>query len=132
MNDDCDFIEPSKTTVTFDGTSFEITALRIGQIPAFTKAAKPLIDRLNVMALTTDPATLAGLIADHGDALIEAVAIAARAPREKVEQAMPDEFLTAVLTVLKVNKDFFIQRLTPAITQLVQTIGAGPTQSKPL
>lgn len=61
-----------------------------------------------------DPDWLA-LLTEHGDAILDALAIAARRPREWVEALSLDNAVQLATALFEVNVDFFVQRVVPAI-----------------
>lgn len=134
--DDLDVLEPTEVKVVAGGRTFTVRPLTVGQLPAFARALRPVLPALQ-RALggngAVDPAAIADLIADHGDALIDAVAIAAGAKRKDVEALDPLAFIELATPVIRVNADFFSRRLRPAVAAAAQamTHGAGSTSSSP-
>lgn len=132
MTDEFEVIEPLAASVVFIGKERQIVPLKVGQLPKFARAMK------NVGAVDVD-GLLAGdvdafisLLADHGEAIIEAVAIASGIDRAEIEGSTADEMIRLATAVLKVNADFFARRLTPAIkAAAAQANGAGLTPSMP-
>lgn len=137
MSDDLDVIAPAATSATFNGREIQIKPLKVGQLPAFARAIKPLGGAIEAIATGTaalDVAMLLGMIGDHGESVIEAVAVATGLSRDEINDATPDQLVELVVVVLKVNADFFKGRLTPAILAAVNRVvpataspGAGPT-----
>ncbi|HHW4679010.1 MAG TPA: hypothetical protein ACQGQH_06070 [Xylella sp.] len=76
MND-FDVFPPTPLTLEIAEIALAITPIRIGEIPALLAAVRPFAHRLG----DGDPDWLA-LLADHGDALITAIAVASRRPQE--------------------------------------------------
>ncbi len=132
MPDDLDIIEPEQRTVTFGGTEIPVRPLRVGQIPGVTRALRGVAigEDIDIMAL----------IAEHGDAVIDAMAIATGMKRAEIEEGDPAEFIELARAVIEVNADFFIARLGPTIRAAIGTAlslvenvkdGIGATPSKP-
>lgn len=126
-------LPPLHKTVVAGGQTLAITPLRVGQIPGFARAIRPLVPQLG--ASGTD---WFELLAEHGDALIEALRIATGLGRHDLAELPPDEFVELAAAVMEVNADFFVRRLTPALsraaeglTGILRPAGAGPTPSKP-
>ena len=67
-------------------------------------------------SLGAPPAWLA-LLAEHGEAVIDAVAIASRRPPEWVTNLALDDAVRLAEAVFEVNADFFIQRVLPSLTE---------------
>lgn len=128
MSDAAEIIEPVGREVQFAGQTVTVTPLRVGQIPAITRALKGL----NI-AGDIDPVEL---IAEHGDEIIKAVAIATDINVADIQTAAADEFIELATVVFEVNADFFVRRLAPIVGQAMQRVatktgGAGLTPSRP-
>lgn len=104
-------LPPVTTSIVVNDETIELTPIKIGELPALSRAVQPLTSHL-----CASPDWLA-LIAEHGDALIDALVIAVRRPREWVAALELDDAVKLASTVFEVNADFFIQRLLPSITE---------------
>ena len=123
-------LPPVPVSLVIGGECLELTPIRVGELPAFAKAVQPA-----AVGLSASPDWLA-LMAEHGEAVIEAVAIASRRPVDWVAGLGLDEAVRLAETVFEVNADFFIQHVLPSLTEAAtrinQTLGArstGATQS---
>lgn len=105
-------LPPLAERVVIVDETLEIAPLKVGELPAFARALRPLAGKLSAQ-----PDWL-GLLADDGEALLDALAIASRRPREWVGALPLDEAIKLAETVFAVNADFFIQRVTPGIVRL--------------
>ncbi len=107
----------------------QVRALKVGQLPAFARAIRPLADR--VQAMIAEGFTVEGvlgLIETDFDKVVEVLHVATGAPAESVRDATIDQALGAVLAVLGANKDFLRGRLVAALkTAATLNPGAGPT-----
>ena len=114
---------PVPVTLVIGGEPLELTPIRVGELPAFARAVQPV-----AVSLSASPDWLA-LMAEHGEAVIEAVAIATRRPVDWVAGLGLDEAVRLTEAVFEVNADFFIQRVLPSLTEAAtrinQTLGAG-------
>lgn len=133
--DDLSVIEPLADEVIFAGKKRKITPIKVGQLPRFTRAFKG-IGMQHVQGLANgDPAMMFDLIAEHGDNVIEAVTVASCIDRKEVEGAELDELVMLAAVVMRVNANFFVHRLLPAIRQAAAqakaTSGDGLTPSMP-
>lgn len=137
MSDDggLDVIAPPTTAVSFGGEQYQVGPLRVGQIPAFARAIRPMLGTI-ISAFGDDASvsvdSIMDAIADHGEHFIEAVSIASGIPVEKLRDSDAAEFLAIVPVVLRVNRDFLRGRLSPAIAAAMQaakpvTNGIGQT-----
>lgn len=129
-DNDLDTLAPPGQTVTVAGQSITVKPLTVGQIPRFARAIR------QVPGLTLDGSTdWLGLMADHGDALIEAAAIATGVDEAKIVNMEADAFIELATAIVEENVGFFIARLAPAFERaserIVKAIGAGATPSKP-
>ena len=129
--DDLGMIEPPSITVMFKGRPCEIRPLTVGQLPAMMRALRDV-----EMPSTLDAHGLASqlpaLIADNGEAIIQAAVIASGEARAVVESAALDEFVTLVAAIIEINSDFFVRTLLPAMTLKVERLrlrSAGATPS---
>ncbi len=139
--DDLSVLEPTTVTVGYRGETLEITPLKVGQIPRFLRAVRPMFGAL--AGQVTSPGVAGGgveldilkLVEDHGEGLIEAAAIAINRKPEWVGGGDADQFALLVKAVIEVNADFFAKRVAPLLGNLpgVEAVnlpsGAGLTAS---
>lgn len=119
-------LPPVPTSIVIGGESLELTPLKVGEVPAFARAVQPV-----AASLSASNDWLA-LLAEHGEAVIEAVAIATRRPNEWVTGLELDDAVRLSEAVFEVNADFFIRRVWPTMTEAAARIGArmpGPMRS---
>lgn len=121
--DDMSVLEPASTQVSYRGETLQITPIKVGQIPRFLRVARPLFGVL-AGGVGTSPGGAAGgvsvldmvaLIEQHGEAIIEAAAIACGKPPEWVEGGELDELVNLVRVVIEVNGDFFTRKVVPLL-----------------
>ncbi len=115
-------LPPVPVTLVIGGERLDLTPLKVGDVPAFARAVQPV-----AASLSASPDWLA-LLAEHGEAVIDAVAIASRRPPEWVTNLALDDAVRLAEAVFEVNADFFIQRVLPSLTEAAtrvsQTLGA--------
>ena len=104
-------LPPVPVTLVIGGERLELTPLKVGDVPAFARAIQPA-----AASLSDSPDWLA-LLAEHGEAVIDAVAIASRRPPEWVTNLALDDAVRLAEAVFEVNADFFIQRVLPSLTE---------------
>ena len=104
-------LPPVPVTLVIGGERLDLTPLKVGDVPAFARALQPV-----VASLSASPDWLA-LLAEHGEAVIDAVAIASRRPPEWVTNLALDDAVRLAEAVFEVNADFFIQRVLPSLTE---------------
>lgn len=123
---DLDTLVPQTQVLELAGQRLTISPLVVGELPAMLKAVRPFAEQL-----TGEPDWLA-LLCDHGDALLTALALASRQPRDRVDALALDEAITLAAAVFEVNADFFVRRVAPRVGDLAQSLNghlAGSTPS---
>jgi len=147
---DFSFIEPTELCATVRGVDVSITPLKVAELPRFTATLKGLPALVRLIAEAVDGgewddssmavAVSIGAIAEHGPALIEAVAVATRQPPAWVGELRADELAALASLAVRVNADFFFRAL-PAIRQQIEAcaealnpapasgVSTGPTPS---
>jgi hypothetical protein len=110
-------LPPVPLSIEIAGERIDLTPLKVGEVPAFARAVQPI-----AAGLSASPDWLA-LLADHGEAVIAAIAIATRRPVVWVAGLDLDEAVRLAEAVFGVNADFFIRRLLPSVTQAAVRIG---------
>ena len=116
---DFDAFPPAPQSLSIAGIALEITPIRVGEIPALLAAVRPFAHRL----VDGEPDWLE-LLADHGDALIKAIAVASRQPQDWVAALTMDDAIRLATTLFEVNADFFVQRVVPTIQHAAARINA--------
>lgn len=123
---DLDVLLPQARVLELVGQRLTISPLVVGELPAMLKAVRPFAEQL-----TGEPDWLA-LLCDHGDALLAALALASRQPRDWVDALALDDAITLAAAVFEVNADFFVRRVAPKVGDLAQSLNgrlAGSTPS---
>ena len=110
-------LPPVPASVEVAGEHIELTPIKVGEVPAFARAVQPI-----AASLSASPDWLA-ILAEHGEAVIAALAIATRRPVDWVAGLDLDEAVRLAEVVFGVNADFFIRRLLPSMTQAAARIG---------
>ena len=110
-------LPPVPLSIEIAGERIDLTPLKVGEVPAFARAVQPI-----AVGLSASPDWLA-LLAEHGEAVIAAIAIATRRPVVWVAGLDLDEAVRLAEAVFGVNADFFIRRLLPSVTQAAARIG---------
>lgn len=115
-----DALPPTPQKLIVAGQTLEITPLKVGELPGFARAIRPIADQLVNQALQ-EPDWLQ-ILCDHGDSLVQALAIATRMSVSWVRDLAPDDAIELAEAVFAANADFFIQRVVPRITQAAQRL----------
>ena len=79
-------LPPVPASVEIAGEHIELTPLKVGEVPAFARAVQPI-----AASLSASPDWLA-ILAEHGEAVIAALAIATRRPVDWVAGLDLDEY----------------------------------------
>lgn len=111
-------LPPLPVSIEIRGEMLDLTPLRVGELPAFVRAIRPFAAQL------TTAVDWLGLFADHGEALLEALALASRCPRLWIEGLALDEAIRLAEALLEVNADFFIRRVSPEIDRVARRLAA--------
>ncbi|NCP64099.1 MAG: hypothetical protein GW836_05515 [Paraglaciecola sp.] len=107
------------TDLTIANETLVISPIRVGEIPKILSAIKPFSEQL-----MADQIDWLGIITQHGDSLLAAIAIAARKPQDWVEALSLDDAITLATALFEVNADFFVQRVVPTLQQASGRINA--------
>jgi hypothetical protein len=107
------------------GKSVNVAPLKVRQIPPFVRALGPAFGPLS-------HGRIDAAIGLHGEALIEAIAIATGESSDWLGDLDADEFMRLVGDVVEVNADFFVHRVLPTLNATVDKVTtalAGPMAS---
>lgn len=107
-------------TVDFGGERLEIQPLRFGEALDIIAIAAPMVESLVDYAANASAADevafFARLMAKHRGVVPKVLSIATRREEAFIEAGDLAEAVDLCATVYEVNRDFFDQRLAPAIT----------------
>jgi len=115
-------LPPLPVSLVVAGETLELTPLKVGELPAFTRAIRPFAAQL-----AAAPDWL-GLLAEHGEAVLAALAVASRRPRSWVDGLEVDEAIRLAEGLLEVNADFFVRRVSPEIARVAASLEARSRQ----
>jgi len=100
--DDLEALVGQAESFSVAGRKIGLSPLKVGELPAFLRAARPVLDLLSEglvgAALLDDPA-----------AALEAVRLAARVDKDWIDGLGDEEFIALGCRVVEVNADFFIR-----------------------
>lgn len=131
MSDTDDVIDPQagSQAVTVGGETIKVAPLTIGQVPAFARAIRPAAGLFQVAGAGPDQRVdidVLALVAEHGEAIMEAVAIALDREPEWVRGLDMASFAAVAETIIRVNWDFFSSRVMPVVSRATSQ-APGPT-----
>jgi hypothetical protein len=105
-----------------------LTPIRLGELPRLLAVVRPLASELSA-----DPDWLA-LLGQHGEAMLDLLAITARRERAWVNDLPLDDAVQLAAAVFEVNADFFVGRVVPGIQRsaeklapLLRNLGTSPS-----
>lgn len=106
-----------------------VKALKVGQIPAFARAVRPLTAQVEALIIGgLSAGAVLELLEQHTDKVVEALSAATGAPAASLQDSTIEQMGELLLAVLAANKDFLRGRLTAAIrTAAMVNPGAGQT-----
>ncbi|AEG69791.1 hypothetical protein PP715_22545 [Ralstonia solanacearum] len=122
--DDLDKLIPQPAELTVGGESLVILPLKVGRLPDFLRAISPVLQQLNAPQIDW-----LGLFIEHGDDLLQAVAVAVGKPRTWVDDLAADEAILLAAKVVEVNADFFTRTVLPRLNVLIDQVARGPAPS---
>lgn len=138
MSNDTEFVAPVSKVLTVDGTSVTFTPLTMGEIPPVVRLVEPFLAELIYGADLMDAPKMVAMMGQHGEAVIQAVALAARQPLDWTEKRLPDRVCAMAMCAIEVNADFFskalpmLEKLLPALApSLVEKLQAKPPSGTP-
>lgn len=123
MSDDLKALFPGQEVVA-GGETIKVFPFAFGQLPKVAKcfaSIKGVIEGGNLIEIAS-----AG-----GEDLIELLCIAAKRPRAWFDTLPSDQGLELMAAVIQQNRDFFTQRMQPALQRLTQAVGGTGAPSSP-
>ncbi|MHA6896649.1 hypothetical protein ACQUJT_21620 [Ralstonia pseudosolanacearum] len=122
--DDLDQLIPQPAKLTVGGEALVILPLKVGRLPDFLRAISPVLQQLQAPQIDW-----LGLFIEHGDDLLQAVAVAVGKPRAWVDALAADEAILLAAKVVEVNADFFTRTVLPRFDGLIGQVVSGPAPS---
>ncbi|WP_247309344.1 DUF6631 family protein [Ralstonia pseudosolanacearum] len=122
--DDLDKLIPQPAELAVGGEVLAIQPLKVGRLPDFLRAISPTLQQLKAPQIDW-----LALFIEHGDDLLQAVAIAVGKPRTWVDDLAADEAILLAAKVVEVNADFFTRTVLPRLDGLIGQVVSGPAPS---
>ena len=115
-------IAPTPLRLDIAGERLSILPIKTRELPVMMKAISPILSEIQ-------DGDILGALAANADALVAAVAIGSRKPREWVDDLDLDDLVELAGSVLEVNADFFVHRVLPGMTKAMEgvTVAVGQT-----
>ena len=131
------------TTGQLEKVTVEVGEVTMKNFKAFSTACAPffhefdeagrLAERLDQAGDKKPPEEFAlfHVLADHSDAFMLAASLVSNKPVSFFQALTPDQFFEVAAAVVKVNGDFFVRSLAPALLRMGRALGTiGSTTSK--
>lgn len=119
---DLDVLDPAPIEATYRGERLAIKPLTIGQLPAFTRFVRPIVDEFNrghEAWNTDDDSMVMDMLALHGEGIVQALAIATGKPADWIAAGTdPGELLALCMAAVQANRDFFIRSVRASLHAL--------------
>ncbi len=121
-------------SVTIRETKITVSEVTMGNLQAFTRACAPFLrefDKGGTMYTGPDDNgeptimedfALLKVFSEHAPAFIAAAALVTNAPVAFLQRMRPDEFFKVAVLIMKVNGDFFVQRLAPQLMRFAEAM----------
>lgn len=116
---------PTGKEVTIRNAVYCIKPFKLGQIPKVLKAINPIVGVFAGLAQknTNMLEVITSILAEGGDNILDLIVLATNSPAEFVKNEMElDEGIELLTAVIEVNSDFFIKKVLPKMTEVVQTL----------
>ena len=113
-----EIIEPEHQTVNFRGREIQVYPITIGQLPAFSRA----VAEFSHLFTSEDDDDVTALLSQCPEPIIKAVSVATGIDIDELNKGYIDDLVLLVSAVLRVNKNFFIEKVRPAIMDAVAAL----------
>lgn len=113
--------------LTLAGCELDVSPIRLGELSAFSSAARPVFELLRGLGDGAGDALLFDLLQTHTADLARLIACGARVDESWVLALSLDDAYTLAEAVVDSNRDFFIRRLLPLLAALGQATSPFPT-----
>lgn len=131
MSEDLNVVVPEPIIVVVGTENIEIKQIKVGQMTKIMRIAYPFYDKLKAIKdeAKKNPQKdigidLFSLVVEHGDSIIDLMAVLTNKDREWAENLELDSLVSLFTAVVEVNLDFFIQRVLPLLSKLVGELNA--------
>ena len=115
VSTELDQLFPQGTTLKLSRDQLTLFPLKIGQLPAMLRAISGFSGAMQSLQVDW-----LGILAEHGEALLDAIAIGSGKPRAWIDGLAADDALLLIAKVIEVNADFFALAVLPKIETLFQ------------
>ena len=117
---DLDAFPPLARTVRARGEDLSIMPFVVGDVPAVIRSVRAVEPMF--AGVGADELDWIGILDQHGDDLINLIAVGARKPPAWVRELPMTDFLLLAAAVYEVNHDFFVHRLRSTVTLVLRAL----------
>ena len=114
MSEDLKVLFPGQE-IAAGGETFMVTPFVFGDLPKVAKCFAVIQSKIK-------GGNLVEIAAEGGEDLIQLLCIAIKKPRAWFDTIASDEGLQLMATVIEVNRDFFVQRMSPVLAKFNQVV----------
>lgn len=124
--DELTALEPEFREIGVAGKALTLRPLTIGQLPAVARELRGV-----QIPMAGEEIDVMTLVAENGDQVARAVAIACKVEPDWVNDLQLDDFLELLMAVMELNVGFFYQQVMPSLDQAMAAVRgmAGATSS---
>lgn len=119
MSEDIKVLFPGKE-VQAAGEVFTISPFTFGQLPKVAQCFAAIQTKMQ-------SGNLIEIAAAGGEDLLMLLCLAVKKPRAWFDTLASDEGLQLMAAVIEVNRDFFVQRMSPVLARLNQAVTGAPS-----
>jgi hypothetical protein len=123
LSEDLKALFPGQEVVA-GGETIKVSPFAFGQLPKVAKCFASIKDVI-------EGGDLIVIASVGGEDLIELLCLAAKKARSWFDTLPADEGLALMAAVIQVNRDFFVQRMSPVLQRLTQAVNGTGAPSSP-
>lgn len=126
MSNELTQLFPTGKEISINDENLTIKPFKFGELPKVFKAIGPLTSTLGNILQNRDInfSSIAALIMEGGDSIIDLMVIGSRKPRDWVDELEMDQGVEVLTAIFEVNADFFIRKVLPLVnTKMEKTSG---------
>lgn len=117
---------PIGKQISINEENLTIKPFKFGELPRVFKCIEPITGVLAQMLASgeVNAGSIAGLVANGGDSILDLIALGTKKPRGWVDQLEMDQGVELLVSIFEVNADFFTQKVLPTLNQKMEkTVG---------
>ena len=123
-------IVPTPIRIDVAGERLSLTPIKTRELPAMMRAIEPILadvgSAFNLDANdgedSVDFGAILKMFSANADAIVTAVSIGSRKPREWVDDLDIDDLAALAGAIIESNADFFVRRVMPILTTAIESV----------